>query len=76
MNTNERFSQLRLRFTDPVQHDYEAIRPVILFAQPVSLPWVAADCRSFQAGIWCVSGINYWVSVKISILVLRFKNGI
>ena len=36
MNTNERFSQLRLRFTDPVQHDYEAIRPVILFAQPVT----------------------------------------
>lgn len=36
MNTHESFSQLRLRFTDPVQHDYEAIRPVILFAQPVT----------------------------------------
>lgn len=31
----EPFSQLYLRFTDPVQYDYETIRPVVLFAQPV-----------------------------------------
>lgn len=36
MNINENFSQLRLRFTDPVQHDYEAIRSVILFEQSVT----------------------------------------
>ncbi len=35
MNPND-FSQLRLLFTDPIQHDYEAIRPVVLFADPVT----------------------------------------
>jgi transposase InsO family protein len=35
MNPND-FSQLRLLFTDPIQHDYEAIRPVVLFAEPVT----------------------------------------
>ena len=33
MDIVEEFTQLRLRFTDPVQHDYEVIRPVVLFAQ-------------------------------------------
>ena len=33
MDIEEDFTQLRLRFTDPVQHDYEVIRPVVLFAQ-------------------------------------------
>jgi transposase InsO family protein len=33
MDNKEDFTQLRLRFTDPVQHDYEVIRPVVLFAQ-------------------------------------------
>jgi hypothetical protein len=33
MDIKEDFTQLRLRFTDPVQHDYEVIRPVVLFAQ-------------------------------------------
>lgn len=35
MNPND-FSQLRMLFTDPIQHDYEAIRPVVLFAEPVT----------------------------------------
>ncbi len=30
---DESFSQLHLRFTDPIQFDYEVIRPVVLFAQ-------------------------------------------
>jgi hypothetical protein len=33
MDIKEDFTQLRLSFTDPVQHDYEVIRPVVLFAQ-------------------------------------------
>jgi putative transposase len=36
MPDREAFAQLRLRFTDPVQHDYEVIRPIVLFAQPVA----------------------------------------
>ena len=36
METSESFAQLRLRFTDPLQHDYEAVRPIILFAQPIN----------------------------------------
>ena len=36
METKEDFGQLRLRFTDPIQHDYELIRPVVLFTQPVA----------------------------------------
>lgn len=33
MKQDEPFSQLHLRFTDPIQFDYEVIRPVVLFAQ-------------------------------------------
>jgi transposase InsO family protein len=33
MTRDEPFAQLHLRFTDPIQFDYEVIRPVILFAQ-------------------------------------------
>ena len=33
MQPDEPFSQLHLRFTDPIQFDYEVIRPVVLFAQ-------------------------------------------
>lgn len=29
-------TQLQLRFSDPIQYDYEVIRPVVLFARPVS----------------------------------------
>jgi len=36
MPASEEFAQLRLRFIDPIQHDYEVIRPVVLFAQPVA----------------------------------------
>jgi hypothetical protein len=36
MDQNEPFAQLQIRFTDPIQYDYEVIRPVVLFAQPVS----------------------------------------
>ncbi len=33
MQPEEPFSQLHLRFTDPIQFDYEVIRPIVLFAQ-------------------------------------------
>lgn len=36
MGTSEEFQQLRLRFRDPMQHDYEVIRPIVLFAERVS----------------------------------------
>jgi putative transposase len=36
MQPEEPFAQLHLRFTDPVQFDYEVIRPIVLFAQPVA----------------------------------------
>jgi putative transposase len=36
MQQDEPFSQLHLRFTDPIQYDYEMIRPVVLFAQSVN----------------------------------------
>jgi hypothetical protein len=36
MQPTEEFFQLRLRFTDPIQHDYEVIRPVVLFAHTVA----------------------------------------
>jgi len=32
----EDFTQLKLLFTDPIQHDYETIRPVVLFSQSVN----------------------------------------
>lgn len=36
MSKEEPFTQLYLRFTNPVQYDYEVIRPVVLFSQPIS----------------------------------------
>ena len=36
MNQETPFSQLQLHFTDPIQYDYEAIRPVILFAESIA----------------------------------------
>jgi putative transposase len=36
MATADAFAQLALLFTDPVQHDYEVIRPVVLFAETVA----------------------------------------
>jgi hypothetical protein len=32
----ENFAQLQLLFTDPIQYDYEVIRPVVLFAEPIA----------------------------------------
>lgn len=40
----EAFDQLRLHFTDPIQHDYEVIRPIVLFAESVAV-------RSTHTGI-------------------------
>jgi len=31
------FQQLKLLFTDPIQHDYEVIRPVVLFAELIAV---------------------------------------
>jgi hypothetical protein len=36
MDTNEPFAQFQLRFIDPIQYDYEVIRPVVLFSQSVT----------------------------------------
>jgi transposase InsO family protein len=36
MNTAEDFHQLKLRFIDPLQHDYEVIRPILLFSESVA----------------------------------------
>jgi transposase InsO family protein len=36
MKQEEAFSQLHLRFTDPIQFDYEVIRPVVLYSQTVA----------------------------------------
>jgi len=42
--TTDDFHQLKLLFTDPLQHDYELIRPIVLFAETVA-------SRSAQTGI-------------------------
>jgi transposase InsO family protein len=36
MQEEESFSQLHLKFTDPIQYDYEVIRPIVLFSQSVN----------------------------------------
>lgn len=36
MQPQDDFHQLALRFTDPVQHDYEVIRPLMLFEDTIS----------------------------------------
>lgn len=36
MSSATEFSQLRLKFIDPIQHNYEAIRPIVLFDESVS----------------------------------------
>lgn len=36
MDAKEDFTQLKLRFTDPIQHDYEVIRPIVLFSQLIA----------------------------------------
>ncbi len=44
MTPSEEFGQLRLKFTDPVQHHYEVIRPIVLFSESISE-------RSRQTGV-------------------------
>lgn len=44
MSAAEDFEQIRMAFLDPLQHDYEVIRPIILFGE------TAAE-RSRQTGI-------------------------
>jgi transposase InsO family protein len=44
MTSAEEFGQLRLKFTDPVQHHYEVIRPIVLFSETIS-------GRSRQTGV-------------------------
>ena len=44
MATQDDFARIRTEFIDPFQHDYEAIRPVVLFGE------TAAE-RSRQTGI-------------------------
>ena len=36
MQSEESFSQLQLRFSDPIQYDYELIRPVVLHSKPIA----------------------------------------
>lgn len=36
MQPEERFSQLSQRLTDPIQYDYEVIRPIVLYSEPVA----------------------------------------
>ena len=44
MSAKEEFEQIRRQFIDPIQHDYEVIRPIVLFAE------TAAE-RSRQTGV-------------------------
>ena len=44
MPAQEHFEQIRLQFVDPIQHDYEVIRPIVLFGE------TAAE-RSRQTGM-------------------------
>ena len=44
MSAQEEFEQIRLHFVDPLQHDYEVIRPIVLFGD------TAAE-RSRQTGV-------------------------
>ena len=36
MSTSENFQQLAMRFTDPVQHDYEVIRGIMLADETIA----------------------------------------
>lgn len=44
MTPVEDFGQLRLKFTDPVQHNYEVIRPIVLYSETITE-------RSRQTGV-------------------------
>ena len=36
MSPAEEFDQLRLKFTDPIQYDYEVIRPLVLLSETIA----------------------------------------
>ncbi len=36
MDAAAEFQQLKLQFVDPIQHDYEVIRPIVLFSDTVT----------------------------------------
>jgi hypothetical protein len=36
MTPTEEFAKLRFKFTDPIQQDYEVIRPVVLFSETIT----------------------------------------
>jgi hypothetical protein len=36
VSASEQFDQLKLKFIDYLQHDYEVIRPIVLFAESVA----------------------------------------
>lgn len=36
MSSAEEFAQLQLKFTDPIQHEYEVIRPIVLFSETIA----------------------------------------
>jgi hypothetical protein len=40
----EDFAQIKLHFVDPIQHDYEVIRPLVLFSE-------TAAARSLETGV-------------------------
>jgi hypothetical protein len=44
VSAQEEFEHIRWQFVDPIQHDYEVIRPIVLFAE------TAAE-RSRQTGV-------------------------
>jgi hypothetical protein len=44
VSAQEEFEHIRRQFIDPIQHDYEVIRPIVLFAE------TAAE-RSRQTGV-------------------------
>jgi hypothetical protein len=44
MSAQEDFEQIKRQVVDPIQHDYEAIRPVVLFSE-------TAAARSLETGI-------------------------
>jgi transposase InsO family protein len=44
VSTQEEFEHMRRQFIDPIQHDYEVIRPIVLFAE-------TATERSRQTGV-------------------------
>jgi transposase InsO family protein/transposase len=46
VSAQEEFEQLRIHFIDPIQHDYEAIRPVVLLGETTAE-------RSRQTGMEC-----------------------